>query len=274
MHGLVELDADHPGFRDHAYRQRRQAIAAIARAHAEGQPVPRVTYTPDEERVWRVVCDHLRPLHHAYLHPELQAMQRQLGLLDHALPQLEDINAVLVHDTAFRMEPVAGLVAARDFLEALGRGIFLSTQYLRHGSRPLYTPEPDLVHELVGHAASLLHPGIARLSRAFGEAARHGDDLTIEQLVRIYWWTLEFGLVRHRGKLKAIGAGLLSSAGELGGAADPSTAEPTLLPWDIDRMAHTDYDPTQPNPVLFVAPSLDDLVNDLCGWLAPRRRAA
>ncbi|MEM6926034.1 MAG: phenylalanine 4-monooxygenase [Myxococcota bacterium] len=272
MHGLVELDADHPGFRDPEYRRRRHTIAAIANAHVEGTPVLLVAYTADEQRVWRAVCDHLRPLHEAHLHPELQATQRRLELLDHDLPQLEDVNQVL-EETGFRMEPVAGLVTARDFLEALGRGTFMSTQYLRHGSRPLYTPEPDLVHELVGHAASLLHPGIAAVSRSFGEAAARADDREIEALVRIYWWTLEFGLVRHDGALKAIGAGLLSSAGELAGAVDETSAHPVLQAWDVGLMAATDYDPTQPNPGLFVAPSLEHFIGDLCGWLT-RRRAA
>lgn len=272
MHGLVELDADHPGFRDQEYRRRRQEIANIANAHVEGEPVPRVPYSAEEEHVWRMVCDYLRPLHEAHVHPQLQVLQQELRLLEQPLPQLEDVNRRLV-ETGFRMEPVAGLVAPRHFLEALGRGIFLSTQYLRHGSRPLYTPEPDLVHELVGHAASLLHPGIASLSRDLGDAASRSDDAMVEVLVRIYWWTLEFGLVRHEGELKAVGAGLLSSAGELAGAVAETSGQPELQPWDINSMARTDYDPTCPNPVLFVAPSLDAMIQDLRGWLEHRAAA-
>jgi phenylalanine-4-hydroxylase len=69
------------------------------------------------------------------------------------------------------MLPVGGLISGRAFLSAMGHGVFLSTQYMRHHSVPLYTPEPDVVHELVGHAASLFHPGLVKLSRRFGEAA-------------------------------------------------------------------------------------------------------
>ena len=264
---LVVLDADHPGFRDPAYRARRNAIAEVAEAHGEGEPVPRIAYTEDEERVWQTVCGHLRPLHAQFVHPELQALQLRLGLLERTLPQLADVNEVLT-ETGFRMEPVAGLVAPRDFLEALGRGVFLATQYLRHGSRPLYTPEPDVVHELVGHAASLLHPGIADLSRAFGEAAARSNDREVEALVRAYWWTLEFGLVEADGQIRALGAGLLSSAGELAAIY----SGPALQVWDVPAMADTDYDPTRPNPVLFVAPSLDAMVSDLTEWMV--RRAA
>ncbi|MEN0065904.1 MAG: phenylalanine 4-monooxygenase [Myxococcota bacterium] len=257
--GLVELDAEHPGFRDPIYRKRRHAIAALAEAHQEGEPAPYVVYTPDEERVWRTVCDHLRPLHDAHVHPELQAIQRRLGLLESPLPQLEQVNERLT-TTGFRMEPVAGLVAPRRFLEALGRGVFLSTQYLRHGSRPLYTPEPDLVHELVGHAASLLHPGIAEISRRFGQVAAQSTDGEVERLVRLYWWTLEFGLVRHEGAVKALGAGLLSSAGELLGVV---AEKPSFQAWSVSGMMGMDYDPTRPNPVLFVAPSFDQMIDSL-----------
>ena len=70
------------------------------------------------------------------------------------------------------MLPVAGLIQGRSFLSAMSQGVFLSTQYMRHHSVPFYTPEPDVIHELVGHAASLFHPDIVRLSRLFGEAAR------------------------------------------------------------------------------------------------------
>lgn len=264
-HHLVPLDADHPGFRDPLYRQRRDELARIAIGHAEGEPVPRVAYTEDEHRVWRAVWAELTPLHTRWVHPALNALQRDLELAARPIPQLADVNDALAA-TGFRMEPVAGLVTPRDFLEALGRGIFLSTQYMRHSSRPLYTPEPDVIHELVGHAASLFHPAIAELSMAFGRLTAISDDRAVEAIVRVYWWTLEFGLALHEGAPKAVGAGLLSSAGELAG----SGAVPHQ-PWDLDRMASTPYDPTCPNPQLFVAPSLEAMIADTTTWLERRR---
>ena len=70
------------------------------------------------------------------------------------------------------MEPVGGLVAPRTFFAALARGVFLSTQYVRHHSQPFYTPEPDVIHELVGHAATLAHPRIAELNRRIAETSQ------------------------------------------------------------------------------------------------------
>ncbi|MBX2799022.1 MAG: hypothetical protein KTR31_15205 [Myxococcales bacterium] len=259
---LVALDADHPGFRDRAYRARRDAIAQAALQHREGQPVEEVAYTDEEQAVWQEVGRCLGPLHTAGAHPEILALMERLDLFGGAVPQFEPLNQRL-GATGFRMEPVAGLVSPRDFLQALGRDTFMATQYMRHPSRPLYTPEPDVVHEIVGHAASLLHEGVASVSRCFGRAAAGASDDEIVGLVRVYWWTLEFGLVREEGQVYALGAGLLSSAGELAQIA----SGPQWKPFDIDVMAATDFDPTQQNPVLFVADGLQPMLEALTVWL-------
>ena len=258
---LVQLDAEHPGFRDLAYRERRSFIARIALEHETGAPVPLAPYSLEEEQVWREVWRELVPQHARHACQELNQLQDALGLGRAGIPQLVELNCRIEPVTGFRCEPVAGLVATRDFLTALGRGVFLSTQYIRHASRPLYTPEPDIVHEAVGHAASLTHPGIAHVNRAFGAAAVDADAAQLERLDRAYWFTMEFGWVREGGERKAFGAGLLSSAGEL-------TQQPTELGWDLDRAARTAYDPTDFQPVAFVAPSFDGLLGDLTEWLA------
>jgi phenylalanine-4-hydroxylase len=145
----------------------------------------------------------------------------------------------------------------------LGRGVFLSTQYIRHHSMPLYTPEPDVVHELIGHATSFFRPEIVRLTRLFGEAALNADEETLRQLERVYWYTLEFGVAREGGDVKAYGAGLLSSFGELGRFA--SHAE--LKRFDLSEIARTNYDPTNYQKVLFVAPSFSEMEKRVGGWL-------
>jgi phenylalanine-4-hydroxylase len=148
--------------------------------------------------------------------------------------------------------------------------VFRSTQYMRHHSMPLYTPEPDVIHELVGHATSFLSPEIVQLSRSFGEAAlRAQSSGAIQvQLERLYWYTLEFGVALEGGEIKAYGAGLLSSYGELGDLGTLSRARATLAPFDLDVMAQMPYDPTDYQKVLFVAPSFDEMVRRLDAWLA------
>ena len=260
---LVVLDPDHPGFRDAEYRRRRNEIAQLALRYQEPAPVPTVTYTDAEQKVWRMVWEGLTPLHEKFACQEYKQARTQVVIDTTRVPQLVDINAQLVRHGPFRMLPVAGLVTSRMFQGQLSRGVFLSTQYMRHSSVPLYTPEPDIVHELVGHAATLAHPRFVRLNRAFGEAARVVDDEQLKKLERLYWYTLEFGAVEEHGKLKAFGAGLLSSFGELGRFADEGRIEP----FDIEKIQATPYDPTQYQNTYFVAPSFDVLEQKLMAHL-------
>ena len=260
---LVVLDPDHPGFRDEDYRRRRNAIARVALDYAEGSPVPAVTYTEGEQRVWQTVWEHLGPLHDRYACAAYRACSAIVALDRRRVPQLADVNATLERVTGFRMLPVAGLVSSPTFLSYLGRSVFLATQYMRHESRPLYTPEPDVVHELVGHAATFCHPGFADLNRRFGRAALSADEATLAKLDRMYWYTLEFGAVREEGALKVYGAGLLSSFGEL--ARFESHA--TLAPLDPDRVVATPYDPTDYQRHVFVAESFDAMLRDVTAWI-------
>ena len=261
---LVQLDPDHPGFRDAAYRARRNAIARVAMEHREGEAVPPVEYTEDEQGVWRTVWEHLDGLHARYACRAYRDCADLVSLDRERIPQLAEVNKVLERTTGFTMKPVAGLVSDRTFLGHLGRGVFLATQYIRHASRPLYTPEPDVVHELVGHAATFCHPGFARLNRLFGKAADAADDERLAKIARLYWYTLEFGACREGGTVKVGGAGLLSSFGELGRFETASE----LRAFDPDAIASTKYDPTDYQKTLFVAESFDELCGRTAQYLS------
>ena len=264
---LVELDPDHPGFRDPVYRQRRNEIAAIALRYQSGEQVPDAPYTPEEHGVWNTIWDALTPRHTQFVVRELLAAQQNLALDRRRIPQLREINARLKGSTGYRMEPVAGLVAARAFLAQLGRGVFLSTQYIRHTSRPFYTPEPDVVHELVGHAATLAHPGFAEVNRLLGEAAIVATPSEMARVESVYWYTMEFGTALQDGEVCAVGAGLLSSVAEL----EQMRQVPVLKEWDLTTIASTSYDPTDFQPILFVAPSFEQMLLDVAQWVMAGR---
>ena len=260
---LVQLDADHPGFHDPDYRRRRNEIARAALEHRDGDPAPEIAYTAREQDVWREVWRNLEPLHTRYACRAYRDAAHRVALSHESIPQLTDVNAVIEPLYGFRMMPVAGLVTAGSFLRELGRGIFLSTQYMRHHSVPLYTPEPDVVHELVGHAATFADRDFVRLNRAFGRAANVASEEDVERIGRLYWYTLEFGVLREEGRLRVYGAGLLSSFGELG----RFETEEGLEEWDVDRIADTPYDPTRYQERLFVAPSFEAVCHDVESWL-------
>jgi len=264
VEGLVQLDRDHPGFRDPDYRARRNTIARQALDYREGEDITPVIYTDAEHGVWRTVCRELAHLHARYASIDAHECNRLIAHPIDRVPQLSEVNARLeASGLGMKMLPVAGLVAARTFLTHLGRGMFLSTQYMRHHSAPLYTPEPDVIHELIGHAGSLAHPAFVSLSRLFGAAAEDASAERIEELTRVYWYTLEFGLALEQGALKAYGAGLLSSYGELGRFESQARIEK----FSIDGVLATPYDPTDYQRVLFVVPSFRSMVEDVTSWL-------
>jgi phenylalanine-4-hydroxylase len=260
---IVPLDPDHPGFRDAEYRARRNAIARVALEYEPGSPVPDVDYTEEEQGVWRTIWNALEPAHQEYACSKYLQCARRLDLSRQRIPQMREVSAKVHANSGFRLEPVAGLVQPRVFLESLAEGVFLCTQYIRHHSRPLYTPEPDLVHEIIGHAVTLASESLAELNSLVGEAVRRTTATpALEKLARLYWFTLEFGVLREDGKVKAYGAGLLSSAGEL---AQMHKAE--LRPLDLDAAAEQHYDPTNYQPVLFCANSFSEMYEQLRDYL-------
>jgi phenylalanine-4-hydroxylase len=260
---IVQLSPDHPGFRDLDYRARRNRIAEIALSYQAGQPIPEAPYTHEENQVWRAVWEALRPAHQVHACAEYLACVQRLAFAPDRIPQLREVNDKVAAISGFRLEPVAGLVEPRVFLESLAQGTFLCTQYIRHHSTPLYTPEPDVVHEIVGHAVTLASERLAELNRLFGKAVkRTTSSEALNQLSRVYWFTIEFGVLREDGKVKAYGTGLLSSAGEM-----EVMHNAQLRPLDIEAASRHEYDPTHYQPVLFCADSFDSMYETLKSFL-------
>ncbi len=260
---IVQLDPDHPGFRDLAYRQRRNQIAQIALKYQPGDPIPEAPYTDEEDQVWSTIWRALQPAHRQHACAEYLECLQKLNFAPERIPQLREVNEKVLAISGFRLEPVAGLVQPRVFLENLADGVFLCTQYIRHHSTPLYTPEPDVVHEIVGHGVTLASPRLAELNRLFGKAVRRTTSAdALEMLSRIYWFTIEFGVLREDGAVKAYGTGLLSSAGEMA-----KMHQADLRRLELDEAAHLNYDPTHFQPVLFCADSFEAMYQTLREYL-------
>jgi phenylalanine-4-hydroxylase len=212
---LHPLPDDHPGVHDPVYRQRRAVIAAAGSSYRAGDPIPDVEYSADEDELWRVVSTELAAKHREHACAEYILGAERLVLPKTRVPQLKEVDQRVAALTDFHIQPVPGLVPTRDFYGALARRTFYSTQYVRHHSVPYYTPEPDIIHEIIGHANMLANEVFADLYEAAGHASlRATSDEALEFFSRVFWFTMEFGVVMERGEAKAYGAGLLSSSGE------------------------------------------------------------
>eukprot|EP01080_Neovahlkampfia_damariscottae_P009471 gene9471-1677_t len=255
----ADLESDHPGFNDAEYRKRRSIISENAQNYKHGDEVPRVDYTKAETEAWGLIYKKLTAMYPEYACKQLNyvfpLLEENCGYSETNIPQLADISNFLKDATGFTIRPVAGLLSSRDFLNGLAFRVFHSTQYIRHHSRPFYTPEPDIIHELLGHVPLFADPDFADFSQIIGLASIGASDEAIEQLARCYWFTVEFGVCLEEGKRKAYGAGLLSSFGELEHAMSD---KPKFIPFAPEVAAKQDYPITTYQPIYFVAESFED----------------
>jgi phenylalanine-4-hydroxylase len=258
----VHLADDHPGANDPAYRERRNEIAAAALAWRPGTPAPRIAYTPAEQNVWRTVCRELRPKHERLAVREFNEAVAAVELPTDHVPSLDEVSERVEPITGFRYVPAAGLVPLREFYGSLADRVFHSTQYIRHPGVPLYTPEPDIIHEVIGHGHLVATPTFSELHRLAGVAINRlerGESHTF--LSKVFWFSLEFGIVHEEGELRAYGAGILSSYGEI---EEFRAMEHRAL--DLVEMGTADYDITHYQPVLYLADSIDQVVDVVGGF--------
>jgi len=253
---IEELHLDHPGASDQEYRTRRDYIASLSKKFRETGVITDVDYNEQEQGIWRHVAARLEELHQKHASPFYLKAKRDLGISNNRIPQLSEMNRKLKESTNFRLAPIEGLVDTRAFLSWLSWRTMLSTQYIRHHSRPEYTPEPDIVHEAIGHIPMFTNTNFADYSQFIGHGARIATDEQIEELGRLYWFTVEFGLVEHEGDVKAYGAGLLSSFGELEHAFSDKVER---RPFDLEQVINHDFTYSDMQPVLYVIPSYAEL---------------
>lgn len=269
----AELDADHPGFKDPVYRARRKEFADVAYNFKYGEKIPRIQYTTEEIKTWRTIYTELTQLYPTHACKEFNyifpLLQQNCGYGPDNIPQLQDVSDFLKDCTGFTLRPVAGLLSSRDFLAGLAFRVFHSTQYIRHGSCPNYTPEPDVCHELLGHCPLFADPEFALFSQEIGLASLGSSDEMIEKLATLYWFTIEFGICIQSGERKAYGAGLLSSFGELKYCL---TDTPKFENFEPPITCEQKYPITSYQPKYFVADSFTDAKSKLTAWASTIQR--
>lgn len=255
----LELEPNHPGLGDAGYVGRRHDLFALCRRHRlETLGPPLIEYTPEETRIWREVTPKLDELHRKHACALYLQAKDALGISTTEIPQLRLLSERLERETEMHLVPAEGPLAYRTFYSYIAKRGFPVTQFIRHGSHPEFTPEPDMVHDCLGHVPSLMNRDYAEALALIGRAAvATPDPLKVLALKRFSWYSIEFGLIEEAGELKVFGAGILSSTGEI--PFSLFSKEVRRRPFVTDDVIETDYDPSRMQDHLFVIPSF--------GWL-------
>ncbi|MER8770466.1 phenylalanine 4-monooxygenase [Mesorhizobium sp. M0960] len=215
-------------------------------------------YSDEEQAVWRTLCDRQTKLtrklaHHSYLDGVAA-----LGLLD-KIPDFGEVSEKLRKLTGWEIVAVPGLIPAQPFFDHLANRRFPVTNWLRTQKELDYIVEPDMFHDFFGHVPILTQPIFADFMQMYGKRADSvialGGD---EMITRLYWYTVEYGLIREPGQpLKAFGAGLMSSFTELQFAVEGGDAHDVAF--DLETVMRTGYEIDKFQRAYFVLPSFDVL---------------
>src|SRR5262245_56998013 len=260
---VLELEAGHPGLGDEGYERRRHDLFALCRKHRlEKLGPPIIQYTPEETRIWREVSPKLDELHQKYACQIYLQAKRELTITRDEIPQLRLLSERVQKETNMHLVPAEGALPYRTFYEYIAQRGFPVTQFIRHGSHPEFTPEPDMIHDCLGHVPPLMNHDYAELLTLIGKAVattQKGDQVLA--LKRFSWFSIEFGLIEEGSDVKIFGAGILSSTGEIPNSLFSN--EVTRRPFVTDVVINQDYDPSQMQVNLFIAPSFQFLRREL-----------
>jgi phenylalanine-4-hydroxylase len=182
-----------------------------------------------------------------------------LKLTKPGIPDFAELSARLTALTGWRVDAVPGLVPDDVFFDHLANRTFVAGNFIRRADQLDYLQEPDVFHDVFGHVPMLADPVFADYMVAYGKGGQRAGSLgALKRLARLYWYTVEFGLVEEAGALRIYGAGIVSSRGEsIFALDDPS---PNRIGFDLTRVMRTDYRIDDYQQSYFVIPSFQDLL--------------
>jgi phenylalanine-4-hydroxylase len=214
-------------------------------------------YTPENHEVWGILYERrMRELKHngsqVFLHGA-----KAIGLRQNSVPNLDEVNAKLDRRTGWNAVPVGGFIPAKDFFGCLAQRRFPTTVTIRPMSQLDYLPEPDIFHDVFGHVPLHADPMFADFLQRFGAVATRArtEDET-EQMARLFWFTVEFGLTRDEGDVKVYGSGLISSSGD---AANALGVRCDRRPFSLDAVINQPFEIDRFQDVLFVVDEFQQL---------------
>lgn len=216
-------------------------------------------YTPAEHAVWKTLFERQTRLLPGRACEAFVSGMRALPIGADAIPDFRRLSDVLMRHTGWQVVAVPGLVPDEVFFEHLANRRFPAGHFIRKPHELDYLEEPDVFHDVFGHVPMLMNPVMADFIQAYGAGGLRAQGLgTLELLARVYWYTVEFGLVREGGGLRIYGAGIASSFAESQFALDDPS--PNRVGFDLERVMRTHYRIDDFQETYFVLDSLDDLL--------------
>jgi phenylalanine-4-hydroxylase len=223
-------------------------------------------YTPENHRVWKTLCQRRIPeLRQTACKAFLDGMD-VIGLSEDSIPDLAEINARLAPVTGWAAAAVPGYLPAKDFFYSLSLRKFPTTVTIRSEDQLDYLPEPDIFHDVFGHVPMHANVAFGDFLQYYGQVAYNtADEAKLLELARLFWFTVEFGLIREDGKVKLFGSGLMSSPGE---GAHCLTDAVKKADFDLEKVIAQPFEIDHFQPILFVADSYEQLKVALNEWIS------
>lgn len=223
-------------------------------------------YTDIEHHTWATLMANQRKVLPDRACREFMEGLEIIGFPLDRIPRLAEISHRIEGQTGWRLTRVDGIVPDKDFFLLLAQCIFPSTDFIRKYEEIGYTPAPDIFHDLLGHAPLLVNPRFTAFFERFGRAGVRAFELNHPAQVwlpRLYWYTVEFGLIRSHEGLRIYGSGILSSPNEVSFSLSAATNK---HPFDIDTIVAMPYDIWRMQETLFVIESFDQLEHTFAEW--------
>lgn len=259
------VQTDYPGAHDEIYRARVEGL--IKKSEEDWPNIPNYDYTTEEHDTWSLISEILTPLQNRYSCKAYLEGRENLDLPLTNIPQLDDISAKMEALSGFMLAPVGGLLDKGEFLSTLEQKVMRCTPYIRHPQYPFFTPEPDIVHEIRGHAPMFTHQPFVEMSVNIGRAARKavekGDEKLLDLIGLFYWYTIEYGLIQEDDEIKIFGAGNNGGIQDLLRSMDPLIEK---RPISLDAIQDLSIDYDAPQDFFYVSESFEqvaELANEL-----------
>jgi phenylalanine-4-hydroxylase len=216
-------------------------------------------YTPEEHATWKTLYARQTRLLPGRACDEFVQGMRDLPIGADAIPDFRRLNDVLMRRTGWQVVAVPGLVPDEVFFEHLANRRFPAGHFIRKSHELDYLEEPDVFHDVFGHVPMLMNPAIADYIQAYGVGGLRARKLgALDKLARVYWYTVEFGLVQQKNGLRIYGAGIASSPSESIFALEDTS--PNRLRFDLPRVMRTRYRIDDFQETYFVINSFDELL--------------